>query len=487
MSNLSARRNGWISRFLVLCLTAVLLLNLSSTFSAKPAQAATLWTITAKANNDFVSADNYGNNPLIANRTTASGWEQFQIVNNADGTISFLAQVNNLYVTADLNNGGKLIARAATIQQWEEFKKVAQPDGSTALLAMANNQYVSTDLNTGAPTLIADRAAVGGAWEAYVLTQVGSTGGGGTTGPGGSNLPAHVFAPYTYSWDSPPVNMASLASSQGIKYFTLAFILGNGCSAAWNGNTSLSSSPLGSAITNLRAAGGDVIVSFGGADGTYLEDACTSVSSLAAQYQAVINQYNLTYIDFDIENDFGNSASYDRRSQAIAQVQANARNAGKNLKVSFTLGVGPSGLGGDQINVLNSAVANGVNVGLVNIMAMDYGSADSHMGSDAISAANGTFNQIKSIFPSYTTAQLWGMIGITPMIGVNDSPGETFSLSDAQQVMTFAQQNNIGLIAFWALDRDKQCSGSPSGPQDTCSGVSESAYGFSNIFKGITH
>jgi hypothetical protein len=129
-------------------------------------------SIKAMANNDFVSADNAGASPLIANRTVAQGWEEFKLINNSDGTVSFLAMVNNKYVTADINQGGKLIAEATTIQQWEKFKEVDLGNGTVAFQALVNNQFVSCDLNTGAPTLIADRAAVGGAWEAFVISPV---------------------------------------------------------------------------------------------------------------------------------------------------------------------------------------------------------------------------------------------------------------------------------------------------------------------------
>jgi len=129
-------------------------------------------SIKAMANGNFVSADNAGASPLIANRTTAQGWEKFQIVNNGDGTISFLSMANGKYVSADISTtgGNKLIAQATTIQQWEKFKQVDLGNGTVAFQALANNQFVSCDLNTGAPTLIADRAAVGGAWEAFVVS-----------------------------------------------------------------------------------------------------------------------------------------------------------------------------------------------------------------------------------------------------------------------------------------------------------------------------
>ncbi|GKU26523.1 cellulase family glycosylhydrolase [Clostridium folliculivorans] len=126
--------------------------------------------LTARANGKVISADNYGNDPLLANRDTAGDWELFKVIDNGDGTISFQSKANGKYVAADLNNGNKLIARSTSIQQWEKFKKVPQADGTVALQAMANNLYVTTDLNNNG-VLYATKASVGGAWEAFNLTQ----------------------------------------------------------------------------------------------------------------------------------------------------------------------------------------------------------------------------------------------------------------------------------------------------------------------------
>src|SRR5215470_10204088 len=80
-------------------------------------------------------------------------------------------------------------------------------------------------------------------------------------------LPAHVYAPYYETYLAPNTpSIASTASSSGAKYFTLAFLQSTGkssCSLDWNG---LSSQPLNYYATDiaaLRAAGGDVIPSFG--------------------------------------------------------------------------------------------------------------------------------------------------------------------------------------------------------------------------------
>jgi hypothetical protein len=117
---------------------------------------------------------------------------------------------------------------------------------------------------------------------------------------------------------------------------------------------------------------------------------------------------------------------------------------------------------------------------------MDYGSADSQMGQEAINAANGLYSELHNIFPSKSSSQLWSMVGITPMIGQNDSPGEIFSLSNASQVLSFAQSNHIGELSFWEVPRDNgNCAGSTTA-SDSCSGVSQSTYQFTGIFKPFT-
>ncbi len=124
-------------------------------------------SIKAMANNNYVSADNYGNNPLIANRTSVHGWEEFQVVNNPDGSVSFLSMANNKYVTADLNQSGKLIAEAKGILGWEKFWKITNGDGTVSFQAQANNKYVTADLNNGS-VLYANRDAIGG-WEKFTI------------------------------------------------------------------------------------------------------------------------------------------------------------------------------------------------------------------------------------------------------------------------------------------------------------------------------
>ncbi|HEY5296431.1 MAG TPA: chitinase [Verrucomicrobiae bacterium] len=254
---------------------------------------------------------------------------------------------------------------------------------------------------------------------------------------------------------------------------------------AWGGYTaySVASGWRLSDINQFRALGGDVVLSFGGQSGTELAGYITNTVKLQQAYQSAIDVYNATRIDFDIEGSWAaDLPSINRRSPVIAALQTNAVANGKTLEVSFTLQVQPSGLDPNGIYILQSAVSNGVAISTVNIMAMDYyGSWDTptpagKMGEYAIMAATNLFNQLKSIYQtagiSKTDAQLWQMIGVTPMIGVNDDAQEIFDQAAATQLMGFAISTNIGMIGFWSLNRDQ--------PGD--SGVTQTSFEFTKIF-----
>jgi chitinase len=300
--------------------------------------------------------------------------------------------------------------------------------------------------------------------------------------------PHSVFAPYIDVTLAHP-SLAQYATATGSKYFSLGFIVSHlrTCEARWGGGIPLSRNYLLAEINELRDDGGDVVPSFGGAAGTELAVACVTVGSLQAQYQAVIDAYSLTRLDFDVEgNALKNRIANDRRNRAIARLQAAAGRRGKELIVSFTLPVNPTGLDPVSLDLLRNAKANGVKVGIVNVMAMDYFSGPLDMGKTAIEAAKSTFDQIRPIFDEKSDSEVWAMIGITPMIGVNDDTTEVFDLSNASEVLAFSQEHDTGLIAYWDTWRDQQCpSGTPQ-PSNTCSGVSQSPNAFTDLFKAFT-
>ena len=78
-------------------------------------------SLRSRANNMYVTADNAGASPLIANRTAIGTWEQFDLLNVSSGNIALRAHANNMYVTADNAGASPLIANRTAIGTWEQF------------------------------------------------------------------------------------------------------------------------------------------------------------------------------------------------------------------------------------------------------------------------------------------------------------------------------------------------------------------------------
>jgi chitinase len=213
-----------------------------------------------------------------------------------------------------------------------------------------------------------------------------------------------------------------------------------------------------------------VMVSFGGAANTPLAAACNDVPSLVTAYTDTIMSLGLVRIDFDVEGfwvaDHGVGGSVTRRSLAITQLQVDFAAAGRPLEVWYTLPVLPSGLTADGIAVLDDGLTNGVEIDGVNVMTMDYGGGaapnpQDMMGEYGIQAIQSLHAQLDTLYTQHgtpkTSAELWAMIGTTPMIGMNDVVSELFHLQDAQETLDFANQEQIGMISMWSLNRDHSC------------------------------
>jgi chitinase len=314
--------------------------------------------------------------------------------------------------------------------------------------------------------------------------------------------PAHVYAPYVDATLWPTYDFEAAARTYGLRYFTLAFITADPSNRpAWGGYSAYAvgggsdfETQLLGQINAVRSLGGDVMVSFGGAANRELAEVITDITALKNAYRQVIDAYQLTHIDFDIEGAAtADRASVDRRSQAIATLQAEFRAAGRPLAVWFTLPVLPTGLTADGLYVLQSARRFGVEIGGVNIMTMDYGDSaapnpQGRMGDYAIQAAQSLHAQMRSFYgPTPSDAQLWSLIGLTPMIGMNDVQSEIFDQQEAREVLAFAQQVGIVRLSIWSLNRDRQ---NPAGRLNyvdlQSSSLLQSPLEFSLIFNAIT-
>ncbi|ELZ95891.1 chitinase / lysozyme [Haloferax mucosum ATCC BAA-1512] len=278
--------------------------------------------------------------------------------------------------------------------------------------------------------------------------------------PAANPIPDSIFAPYVDMMLEDQLSLADNVEAAGTKYFTLAFVLAddNG-EPAWAGSQTVGEPSnwldVGTQLTELRNQhGGEVIVSFGGLNGTYLAESLSSASELKDAYATVVDTYDLTFIDFDEESRISrDEESIQRRNEALVMLQEEY----PDLRVSYTLPVMPSGLpshgSNDVLFVLEDAVSKGVELEAVNLMAMDYGADIAPNAENAISAAENVHAQLGDLYPDKSAAERWGMLGLTPMIGVNDIGG-TFYQEDAQQVLDFAQNNGLPWLSFWELVRD---------------------------------
>jgi len=298
------------------------------------------------------------------------------------------------------------------------------------------------------------------------------------------------YAPYFYSWGwgnsaYPFTSLVDMQKKVGLNSATLAFVMARSgtCEVSRTIPNHLAD------IKAFRAAGGTVKASFGGASGTYLENACTTASGLESALAAFVDETDLRDLDFDVEQDPAMTATVNaRRATALAAVQAS-----RGVKIAFTLAVNPpdssgknGGLPSAGQAVLQSALAAGVVISHVNLMVMDYGSTLSSgrtMGSLAIGAIEATVKQLKTLMPTLTDAEGFAMIGATPMIGQNDVKTEVFGLADAKTLVDYAKSKQIGLVSFWAIQRDQPCNGTAG--LDLCSMPGAPSYGFHSIFKGV--
>jgi chitinase len=306
------------------------------------------------------------------------------------------------------------------------------------------------------------------------------------------------FAPYvdvtatpTYHFENP--------TDPADRDIVLSFIVADpqqACTPSWGAAYTLDSASIGldldRRIVELRKNGGDVVVSFGGQANQELSSVCTDPTKLAAAYKSVVDRYDLSTIDLDVEGASLNAAADTRRAAAIATVQTAERAAGHSLAVWLTLPVAPTGLTDDGAAVLQTMLAAHVDVAGVNAMTMDYGSSLAK-GQTEISATTdalrATQHQVGVLYSQanihLTSAELWAKIGATPMIGQNDEVAESFNLAAATTLTAFVKSEGMARISMWSLNRDAACGANYPNVtvvSNNCSGVSQAPIAFSKVF-----
>jgi chitinase len=312
--------------------------------------------------------------------------------------------------------------------------------------------------------------------------------------------------PAARSWGVPYIDVTLTPAypfqdpgSNPARNVALAFVVASPatpCSPSWGAAYSLDEAgrqlELDRRIVALRAAGGDIMISFGGQANSELAVACTDTGQLTAAYRQVVDRYHADAVDLDIEGTaMADLPSIQRRAEAIAAVQRE-RPANRPLAVWLTVPVARSGLTSDAAGLVARTLQAGVSLTGVNVMTMDFG-ADARGGLLATSkeALEASARQLGGIYArlgvTLDGVQRWARLGATPMIGQNDDQG-VFTLADARALVAFARAKGLGRLSLWSINRDAPC-----GPafanvavhSTTCSGVTQQPLAFAGVFAAL--
>jgi chitinase len=289
--------------------------------------------------------------------------------------------------------------------------------------------------------------------------------------------PVDMAAPYEYlGWGSPQAPASVLAAS-GVGDLTLAFVLSHGaCNPEWDGSRPLLGGSDQAAIASIRAAGGDVVASFGGWSGKKLGSSCRTPATLAGAYQQVIDAYSLRAIDIDIEHGEVSSTAVRRRVIAALAI---VRSANPGIEISITFAAteaGPEAAG-------RSLIADAAEVGFQptswTIMPFDFGAALTDMGHASTRAAEALAQDLIAAY-GISAEAAYRLVGISSMNGHTDEGGETVGVEDLQTMLAFAQARHLARLTFWSVNRDRPCGAGHSGSDD-CSGIAQAPYAFSDL------
>lgn len=296
-------------------------------------------------------------------------------------------------------------------------------------------------------------------------------------GPAPKAAPSAV-APYLYNgWGDPP-DPAEVMAATGVRWFTLAFVLDGGdCDPRWDGGRPLNGGVDEQTVDAVRAGGGDIVPSFGGASGAKLEERCADAQALAGAYQKVIDAYGLHAIDIDIEGAAYNDGAVQQKTiDALKQVKAD--NPGLVTYVTF-----PSDQSGPDGSMIGRAADSGLEVDGWTIMPFDFGGAGQDMAELTEQATDGLKDRVQEAY-GYSEDEAYRHSGLSSMNGVTDVD-ETVSTDNFRAITDYAGEHHLARLSFWSVNRDRPCPGAYPN-DDTCSGVDQDPWEFSRILAGFT-
>ncbi len=290
--------------------------------------------------------------------------------------------------------------------------------------------------------------------------------------------PEQVYAPFADMtlWNNGDfsnngaLNLQKIVAETGVKHFNLGFIQATGgvndgkVNWGWGGHEVLSErhpenaqyQGIKKAIRDVRELGGDVTISLGGLNGTAIWEASQDEQTLYQTYKEIVEGYGLTRLDLDIEGAATDKVKNTVNAQAIKRVQDET-----GIDIVLTLAVMPTGLTQVQLDVLEAYLSAGVDIEVVNIMTMCYGTSAGDYALASVQAIDNTMKQVQQYFAEYANihlseAQAYRKIGATPSVGFEGAAHPIFAVADTKVVVEHAIAKKIGMVSMWSINRDAQ-------------------------------
>ena len=263
------------------------------------------------------------------------------------------------------------------------------------------------------------------------------------------------------------------------------------CKPSWGAHYGLEAAAraldLDRRLVRFKERGGTTMVSFGGDPRAELASVCEDLDALADAYTTTLSRYG-NFADFVLHDDvLANQAVNQRRTAAIQRLQ----DQNENLTIWLTLPATPQGLTEGALNMLETIFGANVELAGVNVMpmisnnpspsqmsALDVNTRSLVKATAQLSQLYNRYGQLKD------EVEIWHHMGITPMIGQNQSSEEVFTLDDAADLIDFLYDKNVGRISFWSINRDIPCgvNSETTRVSNTCSGVDQETLEFSRLF-----
>ena len=117
-------------------------------FLKEPLENRKYFTLKALNNNKYISADEYGQGQLRANRDGTGTWEHFYMYKNSDGTVAIQSRANNKFLCSIFDNwDGKnpIIPRSNQIEDWEKYNIEYIGNNIITLKTKTNGKYVKNE------------------------------------------------------------------------------------------------------------------------------------------------------------------------------------------------------------------------------------------------------------------------------------------------------------------------------------------------------